>query len=338
MHTKQSPLRAVCRALAAVTFAGAATLGLQAQQTASSAQSLFFVPPPSTATLLATNDAANNTTPAIGYSSSAGAEETASAENYMSNSVAANPGPQPPPRYGRRPVYADSSHNADGSNKYGFEAGVGLTLPTGNTHSYFDTSYSFQVGAGRNFNKKLGVMFQFDWDAFGLSSQALTNQEALYNYGCVVDANVDTCVSGLGGNNHLWSFSLNPVYTIAEGDKVGAYAVVGVGFYHKVTNFTLPQTACADYYCDYEYEYAANIDHYTSNAPGFNGGLGLTYKPSRFGGERFFVEARYVFVDNSQRQGYTLANVATTTYSGNDAFPANSNRTTYIPIKFGVRF
>jgi hypothetical protein len=50
------------------------------------------------------------------------------------------------------------------------------------------------------------------------------------------------------------------------------------------------------------------------------------------------MEARYVFMANQARTGYTAANVATTSYDGYDAYPANSHRTTYVPIKFGIRF
>jgi hypothetical protein len=82
----------------------------------------------------------------------------------------------------------------------------------------------------------------------------------------------------------------------------------------------------------------ANVDHYTSNAAGVNGGFGLTWKFSHFSSERFYMEARYVFMANQGRTGYTAANVATTGYSGYDAYPANSHRTTYIPVKFGIRF
>ena len=94
------------------------------------------------------------------------------------------------------------------------------------------------------------------------------------------------------------------------------------------------------FYGPIEYEANATFDHYTSNAPGFNGGLGFTYKPSRFANQRFYAEARYVFVDNSQRTGITY-NSSTTllnTYAGFNDFPQNSNRSTYIPIKFGIRF
>jgi hypothetical protein len=320
------------RTSAAVTlFSGAATLGLHAQQVAPAAamQSMFAYTQPvsveSPLFLASLGDAPLTAEDsALGYSSSAGAAETAAAEGL---SFGGDASPQPPPRrYGRRPVYADSSHNADGSNKYSFFGGVGLTIPTGNTHEYLTPSYSFQFGGGRNFNKTFGVMLQFDWDNFGFQGTTLDNQSLLY-FGATGQ--------GLGGSSHVWSFTVDPIYNYYNGDKYGAYVVGGVGFFHKVATFTLPQIE-ETFYGDYEVN--AAFDHYSSNAPGFDGGLGFTYKPSRFGNERLYAEARYVFVVNSQRQGYTYANENTTTYTGTDFYPANSNKTTYIPIKFGVRF
>ncbi len=63
------------------------------------------------------------------------------------------------------------------------------------------------------------------------------------------------------------------------------------------------------------------MDHYTSNAPGFDGGLGLTYKFSRFANERLYAEARYVYMDNKFRPGVTNTTAANGTYTGNNFFP-----------------
>ena len=219
--------------------------------------------------------------------------------------------------------------------------GGGISLPTGNTHKYLTPSYAFQVGAGRNFNKNFALMAQFDYDNFGFQAQTLYNQQSLYNYYCPSGSSNCT-IAGLDGSTHVWSFSLNPVYTIYSGEGLGAYIVGGVGFYHKVANFTVPSTGVGydPYYGYYQYTANQTIDKYTSNAPGFNGGFGLTYKPSRFAGERLFVEARYVFVENSQRTGISVNSSAATlnAYQGNNYFPANSNKTTYPVIKAGIRF
>jgi hypothetical protein len=331
----------VLRNSAAVTlFTGVATFGLQAQQNAAAGTGPQFsytqpvtLETPTFLASLATSDApspgAVDNSP-LNYSSSAGAAETAAAEGL---SFGGDASPQPPPRrYGRRPVYADSSHNADGSNKYSFFGAVGFEVPIGNTHEYLTPSYSFQFGGGRNFNKNFGVMLQFDWDNLGFQGNTLNNQSLLY-FGATGQ--------GLGGSSHVWSFSLDPIYTFYSSEKYGAYVVGGVGFFHKVATFTLPQIEETFYG---EYEVNAPFDHYTSNAPGFDGGLGATYKPSRFGDAKLYAEARYVFIDNSQRTGLTAANVNTAAgqaylaSGGTNFYPANSNRTTYIPVKFGIRF
>jgi hypothetical protein len=237
-------------------------------------------------------------------------------------------------RYGS-PRYRGSNTNADGSPKYTFFAGAGLAQPLGNTFHYDTPSYGLSVGGGRNFNAKFGVLLDFDFDHFGLTGQTLSNESYVYNTTFGAGS-----VSNLDGNAHVWSFTLNPTYNLFQGSSVGAYAVVGVGFYHKVTNFTTPETG--EYFDPYYglVEYTANetIDHYTSNAPGFNGGFGLTYKFSRFSNERFFVEARYVFVDNSQRHGVTYQTASPSQATVANDYPANSNRTTYLPVKVGLRF
>jgi hypothetical protein len=75
-----------------------------------------------------------------------------------------------------------------------------------------------------------------------------------------------------------------------------------------------------------------------------NGGFGFTYKLSQFSGERLFVEARYVLILNSQRNGLTASNINTTAgqayynSGATDYYPANSNRTSYTAYKAGVRF
>ena len=284
--------------------------------------------------------------PGVAYSSSSSSSLNAvdpEAAEKLDLSLAAT---QPPPRrrYGR-PRYNDSRHNPDGSDKYAFVVGGGISIPTGDTHKTLTPSYAFQVGAGRNFNKNFALMAQFDYDNFGFQAQTLFDQQSLYNYYCTAGQaanNQCTQIAGLDGTTHVWSFTLNPVYTFYNTEGLGAYVVGGVGFYHKVANFTVPATGVGydPYYGYYQYSANQTIDKYTSNAPGYNGGLGLTYKPSRFASQRIFVEARYVYVANSARQGISVNSSANTlnTYQGNNFFPANSVKTTYPVIKAGIRF
>ncbi|HEY5055421.1 MAG TPA: hypothetical protein VII58_04630 [Acidobacteriaceae bacterium] len=252
---------------------------------------------------------------------------------------------QPPPRrrYGR-PNYSDKNTNPDGSSKWTGMVGGGLGLPVGNTHKYETPSWGLQVGGGRNFSKALAVLLQFDYDHFGLQSSTINNQEYAYNYYCTpAQQNAGNCsiISNLDGNNHVWSLTVDPTFTVPTEGSLGLYAVVGAGFYHKVTNFTVPSVGqYCDYFSCYQYQADQVIDHYTSNAFGGNAGLGLTWKFSRFSNEKLYAEARYVLIDNQPRVGVTAQNVSTfgATYGGYNYYPANSNRTSYIPIKFGIRF
>jgi len=327
MHStiNQNRLATFIGRIAAVTFlAAAGTLGLKAQQSAGTAPSL---PPISLKSSLAAPldlSAPDD----LGYSSSTGSAEMANAENFTLSSSA----DQPPPRrrYGR-PNYNDSHTNSDGSAKYTFFVGGGFTLPTGGTHNYATPGWKIQVGGGRNFSKTLGVLLQFDYDKFGMQTSTLNKQLALYNQLCGGSCGFTL----LGGNIHDWSFSLGPIFNFYTSDSIGAYAIGGVGFYHKYTQFTTPTTGtCFDPYYGY-YTCSGNqpIDWYTSNAFGVNGGLGMTYKFSRFANERFYAEARYVWTAN-QRKPFDVSGA--TSYF--NSFPQASARTTYIPITFGIRF
>jgi hypothetical protein len=334
MITTRNFFAHACR-LAALSFlvAGSASL-MQAQQASSVGSD------PKAPLLLASESAPLDLT----SSSSSSSDSSMTSDDRFKLNFDSLDSSQPPPRrrYGR-PNYSDSHSNPDGSPKYFGLVGVGLALPLGDTHYYETPSYAFQVGGGRNFNKSLGVGLQFDYDHFGLQGATIANESLLYTG--------STSGQGFDGNNHVWSFTLNPTFTLPTEGSLGAYVVVGGGFYHKVTNFTLPQQECADYYCQFVITVNSTcgaICHYSSNAAGVNGGFGLTWKFSHFSDQRFYMEARYVFVDNANRTGLTIADSTTppygtpgnpgSTYTGYNVYPANSHRTTYVPIKFGVRF
>jgi hypothetical protein len=355
IHTRSIRSSVSVRTAAAVAvLACAGTLAAQAQDAAP--QSVNAAPQTFAVVSSRPMDLASLALPAFSSSSSSSDDTTQPSDPTASgtlNLVNAPDALQPPPRrrYGS-PRYNDSSHNSDGSNKYVFEAGVGMTLPLADTYKYFNTSYAFQVGGGRQFNKHLAVLLQFDYDKFGINKNTLDAQAALYNgvygsgTGCGPGQGESGCAVPVDGSNHIWSFTLNPTYTFLQGDKYGAYVVLGAGYYHKVTDFTTPETGeeCSIYYGCFNVTENTVFDHYTSNAFGGNLGLGLTYKFSRFAGERFFIEARYVVVDNSQREGYIYSGSAPgyttngTNPDPNNAFPENSNRTEYVPIKVGIRF
>jgi hypothetical protein len=243
---------------------------------------------------------------------------------------------QPPPRRRySRPNYNDSHTNADGSSKYTFFVGGGLTVPAGGSHNYLAPSYNIQVGAGRNFNKKLGVNVQFDYANFGFQTATLNNLLAIYNSLGATDQNGNP-LSQLGGNSHIWSFTVDPIMNFYTSDTFGAYVTGGGGFYHKTANFTVPSigTECDFFGNCFQFQANQSIDKYTSNAVGVNAGVGLTYKASRFSSIRFYVEGRYVYTFNSPRS-FSFGDV---NGNGFNVFPQNSAKTGFIPITFGIRF
>ena len=314
----------IIRSAALAIFAGVATIALAAEQPDSTPDSHPAI------SLQQTLVAPLNLTAPdhVGYSSSVGSTEMAAAETF---DLSGGTNMQPPPRrrYGH-PSYKDSRTNADGSAKYTFAVGGGFTLPVGGTHAYAGTSWKFQVGGGMNFNKTFGLLLQFDYDDFGIHTDTLNKQLALYNVIC------PSCnFSQLGGSIHDWSFTLNPIINYYTSDKFGAYAIAGVGFYHKYTQFTTQATGtCFDpYYGYYVCQGDVPVDWYVSNAFGANGGFGFTYKFSRFAPEKLYVEARYVWTNNSPRH-FDVS--GTTSYF--NAFPQASAPTTYIPVTFGIRW
>jgi hypothetical protein len=263
---------------------------------------------------------------------------------------------------GRTPRYRNRFTNDDGSRKLMFYFGAGGTLPTNfasdDTSKYMTPSYGFQVGGGWQFSKKLAVPVEFDFDHFGLTGSNIAAQTVIYDklFGKgAVDGVLD-------GGTHVISLSINPTYSFRTNDSLGAYVVGGMGYYHKVTNFTVPSLAafCGGGYgigfggYGYGYggfgfggygyggcgTYVANqaIDMYTSNAPGIDGGAGLTYRFSRFANEELYAEARYVYMFDSYRPGITLANDTSITAATTNFYPANSIHTGYMPFKLGIRF
>ena len=324
MHlTKWNSLSAALVRTAAVTlFCTAATLCLRAQAPAPQSGKTVNLK----ALLMAPVDLTKPDD--LSYSSSVGVEETASAENFDFRTGA----DQPPPRrtYSRRTNYSDKTHNPDGSNKYTFAAGGGFNVPAGSTGKELGLSWKFQAAGGYNFNKKFGVLLEYDYDKFSLTGGNLNRQYNRYISLGLVDQNGrPVSFAGLDGNAHVWSITLNPMYTFYQSDAMGAYVIGGGGFYRKLTNFTLPQTGV---FCDffgfcYTFTQNQTFDHYSNNAGGVNGGIGFTYRFSRFASEKLYAEARYVWVANSQ-----------STNSINGLYPENNKRTGYFPITFGIRW
>lgn len=323
MHLKTQNFSTLIVRTAAITFfSAAASLCLSAQ---SPAPSQTAKPLDLKASLMAPLDLSR---PAdLNYSSSVGTEETATATSLDLRAGET----QPPPRrrYGRT-NYSDRMHNPDGSKKYTFSVGGGFDVPTGTTAKDLTVNWKFQVAGGYNFNKKFGVQLEYNYDKFNDSSSNLNRQFNRYNALGLTDQDGNPIsFAGLDGNTHVWSLTLNPRYTFYQGEAMGAYVIGGGGFYRKVSNFTLPTTGYACSFYGYCYTITQNqvFDHYSNNAGGLNGGIGFTYRLSRFASENLFAEARYVWVNNQPSQN-----------SVNGLYPENNKRTGYFPVTVGIRW
>ncbi|MBW4026966.1 hypothetical protein [Acidipila rosea] len=189
--------------------------------------------------------------------------------------------PSPTPQYGQSNSYPQYqsrwSHLA-------IVAGGGLTSPIGNTGHYETFGGNLRLGGGWNFTKKFGLLGEFEFNSDKIPGAVLAN------------------VGAPGGHVHLYGITADPIYYYWNTQKVGAYAVGGIGFYHKNTIYTAPQP---QQFCNYFYGYCGygvtnvTIGQFSSNQMGLNVGQGFYWKA--FGPDshaKLFAEVRYEWIDS----------------------------------------
>jgi hypothetical protein len=218
------------------------------------------------------------------------------------------PAPEPSAQYDHH--YGGSQHGI--MNSLAFEAGGGFNAPV-DTH-HITWGWNINVGGGINFNKQFAMLVEYQFISDKLPGYLIAQTGAV------------------GGNAHIWSFTLAPVVSLLPNSKNDIYLTGGGGFYRKVTNFTNPVPAlyCSYYYCSIV---SVNqvIGHFSSNQGGWNVGAGYQH---RMGGMfndsrmRLFAEARYLKI-------YTPAYSNQPNGLGTVTLAAD---TTLIPVTFGVRW
>jgi hypothetical protein len=235
---------------------------------------------------------------------------------------------QPPPgrrrSYGRS-RYRDRMHNSDGSNKIAFMAGAGINIPVANTAKYYTPHVDIGVGAGINFNKTFGILGEFRYDRMGLTNGAFNYQ---YNNYINLDGAQPSDLAGLDANAHIYSITVDPVVNFQMShSRVGGYVTGGIGYYHKSTNFTLPQQGgvCDGFGFCQVFIQNQTFDSYSAGGFGANVGVGLSYKLSEFSSERLFIESRYNWMKLASN-------------NNNDQFIFNRRNTEVIPVTVGIRF
>jgi len=204
-------------------------------------------------------------------------------------------------------------HGHDIVHRLTLEAGGGFNAPAGDK-SYITWGGQFMVGGGVKINRSLAAMIEYQYIDDKLPGAIIAEAGAT------------------GGNNHIWSFTVDPQYDFFPKSSNDVYAVGGGGFYRKVTNFTdvEPQEFCSYFYCGIGYA-PQTVGHFSSNQGGWNIGGGYQH---RFGGmygmsrTRVFAEVRYLDV---------LSPAVTTSANGLGTTTVGAG-TKLIPVTFGVRW
>jgi len=213
--------------------------------------------------------------------------------------------------YGNGGYHQYSRWNNDTFHHIAIEAGAGFDAPLGSTGRAQGWGYNIKLGGGWNFNKKFGVLLEYEFNRTGVPDNVLA----------AVAAEQD--INDLNGSVHIWGFSLDPIFYYKTTGSWGGYVTGGAGFYRKLTNFSTP--VYLGYGCDYFYgcypQYSnVTVSHFSSNQAGLNFGTGFTHNIGN--GAKIYAEARYLFVNSPN---------ATATAPG-------SGTVSMIPVTFGIRF
>ena len=199
-------------------------------------------------------------------------------------------------------------------SKLAFEAGGGFNAPTSDSSPYITWGGNFTVGAGLNFSKRFSTLLEYQFIDDKLPGKIIAETGAT------------------GGNSHIWSFTVDPVFYLFPKSHNDVYLTGGGGFYRKVTNFTDPQPAqyCTYYYCGIGYQ-NVTVGHLSSNQGGWNVGAGYAHRMGGMYGDsrmQLFAEVRYLDIMTPEYN--SSPNGLGNTFIGSD--------TKLIPITFGVRF
>lgn len=196
-------------------------------------------------------------------------------------------------------------------SNFAFEGGFGFNPPESDS---IGNGWNLLIGAGVHVTPNFTVPIEYQYVHTGLA-QYIINE-----------------AGSQGGNTHIWSFGVDPIYDIAPKASNDFYLHGGGGFYRKVTNFTNPTISsyCSYFYGCYGVTVNQVVGHFSSNSGGINIGGGYYH---RFGGiygtgkMKFFAEARYldVFTPAVTKRNPTTGGSVT-------SVPAD---TKLIPVTFG---
>ncbi|HMG87365.1 MAG TPA: porin family protein [Terracidiphilus sp.] len=195
-----------------------------------------------------------------------------------------------------------------------YEVGGGVNAPSSDSSPYITWGGNVTVGGGYRFNKNLAVMLEYQFIDDKVPGAIIAEAGAT------------------GGNDHIWSLTLDPVYDFNPKSSINFYATGGYGFYRKVTSFSdpEPQQFCTYFYCGVVTQ-NVTVGHFSSNQGGWSIGGGLSHRFAGWNGDgqmRIFAEARYLDV---------LSPAITTQPNGLGTTAVGAD-TKIVPVTVGLRF
>ena len=131
-----------------------------------------------------------------------------------SSNLAESQSPNSVPNYGYPEKY--------GMSHFAAEFGGGWTTPA--NESQHDLTYGWDVvaGAGYKFNHKFSLLGEYQFNSNKIPGKVLAQ------------------VGEPGGDIHIWSLTVDPVWNYKTSGVWGGYVTGGGGFYRKTTSFTEP--------------------------------------------------------------------------------------------------
>lgn len=205
----------------------------------------------------------------------------------------------------------ESTQHEGPARHFMFNVGGGVSFPISDAGNRFKTGGGFQVGAGFQFQRNLGVTGEYYYSAYDVQADVLTG-------------------TGVDGNHFMQYGSLNAIWNVIPRSPLGFYIIGGPGLYYRKVELTKLAGVAAVPYCDPWLYYCATdvvpvseiLGSRSSTDFGLNAGLGITLKV--YGDLRLYVEGRYHYIFGPS---FNLPTGGTKHADGQ-----------YIPVNFGIRY
>jgi|HubBroStandDraft_5_1064220.scaffolds.fasta_scaffold26243_2 hypothetical protein len=175
------------------------------------------------------------------------------------------------------------SQNEEGT--LNFSMGGGFTIPMNPIARFAGVGGSFLASGGLNLDQHNSIVGQFMWNGLPPTVGAIAQ------------------LIGISKSVNLDSLTADYKYRTRFGKTVGAYVIMGGGWYYRNANisrsvFINTATVCQPVYGYYGYTcsdgYVNTVGVSTGTSSfGANGGIGLEFKISKEW--KFFMESRYVY-------------------------------------------